>query len=333
MFIPLQTIQNDRAPYGAEPVVRHFNGYDIVYLSVEANRQAARGEEAPYALSLSGGLGSAIAGERAIARYGRERVLFWFADVLKEDEDLYRFLHDLMKRWGGKLYWFCSGMRPEDVWEKHHIIPNNRMCPCSYNLKVKFYREFILSMPRLPQVLIGYKAEELQRQERTCASYAQAIPASYVDYPLLWDPAEQRDLGIVCQQELGIAPPRVYALGFSYNNCGTDCCRAGIGGRILEAIYFPVRFQQAMEWEERMRARGGALQGKAFCARVESGTKVPLTLREILQTYVPLAQAYLQAHPGQPVSEKTLVREMTRWQRKQQQQNQACSGMEAIFPM
>jgi hypothetical protein len=319
MFIPIQTIHNDRVSLVAELVVRHFDGYDIVYLSPEANRLAAQREEAPYALSLSGGLGSAIAGERAIARYGREQVLFWFADVMKEDEDLYRFLHDLMKRWGGRLYWFCSGMRPEDVWEKRRIIPNNRMCPCSYELKVKYYREFILSMPRLPQVMIGYKAEELQRQERTCASYAQAIPASHVEYPLLWEPAEERDLGIVCQQELGIVPPRVYGLGFSYNNCGTDCCRSGIGGRVLEAIYFPDRYQQAMEWEEMMRGKGGALEGKAFCTRVVNGAKVPFTLREILQEYVPLARAYLQAHPKVHISEKTLLREVKKWHREQRQ--------------
>lgn len=300
----------------ADPPVHSFNGYELVHLSIATNRLVAQRETARYAVSLSGGLGSAIAGERAIRRYGRDQVFFWFADVLKEDDDLYRFLHDLMRRWGGRLYWFRSGMRPEDVWEHHGIIPNNWMCPCSFELKVKYFREFILAMPILPQVLIGYKIDETQRQVRTCVSYAKAIPESRVAYPLTWEPVLDRDLGVVCQEELGVAPPFVYALGFCYNNCGADCCRSGIGGRILEAIYFPDRYQQAMEWEERMREKGGPLAGKAFCACVVNGKKVPLTLREILQTYVPLARAYLQTHPHQQISEKTLIREVKRWQRE-----------------
>lgn len=317
MIIPLHTVTKNRSQVSKEDAIHHFNGYEIVSLSPETNIRIAREEKAPYAMSLSGGLGSAIAGERAVRHYGRSQVLFWFADVLKEDEDLYRFLHDLLKRWGGRLYWFSSGMRPEDVWEKHHIIPNNRMCPCSYSLKVRYFREFILAMPKLPRVLIGYKADERQRQERTCASYTQAIPQSIVEYPLLWEPVEQRDLSAVCQEELGIVPPRVYALGFGYNNCGSDCCRSGIGGRVLEAMYYPDRYRQAMEWEEMMRSKGGTLEGKAFCTRIVNGKKVPLTLREILQEYVPLAQAYIQAHPYQHVSEKTLMREVAKWQRKQ----------------
>jgi len=311
MFIPTASItrEQEHAP------VHSCNGYEIVNLTVATNQLIARQATAQYAVSLSGGLGSAIAGERAVRRYGRGQVTFWFADVLKEDEDLYRFLHDLMKRWGGTFYWFRSGMRPENVWKKHHIIPNNRMCPCSFELKVKYYRAFILAMPTLPTVILGYKPAETSRQGRTCVSYAQAIPESRVEYPLLWDPVEQRDLATVCQEELGIVPPRVYALGFDYNNCGTDCCRSGIGGRILEAIYFPERYQQAMEWEEMMRKQGGSLAGKAFCARVVNGQKIPLTLREILHEYVPLARSYLQTHPHQHISEKTLLREIRKWQR------------------
>jgi hypothetical protein len=291
--------------------------YEIIFLTPATNQEAAKLETARYAVSLSGGLGSALAGERAIQRFGREQVLFWFADVLVEDEDLYRFLRDLMRRWGGKLYWWSLGKTPKQVWEKHGIIANNRVCPCSYELKVRPFREFIKSMPVLPQALIGYKAEEQTRQARTCASYAKAIPECRVQYPLTWEPVEDRDLVQVCRQELGIEPPRLYEMGFDYNNCGGGCCRSGIGGRVLQAIRFPDRFQADMEWEEMMRNRGGSLAGRAFCARVINGEKVPISLREIRETYVPLARAYLQAHPETPVSEKTLIKEIQKWQRSQ----------------
>lgn len=293
--------------------------YEIVSLSPLTNQLAGQQETAPYLVSLSGGLGSAIAGERAIQRFGRENVLLWFSDVLQEDEDLHRFMYDLMVRWSGKLFWYKDGRKPEDVWESHRIIANNRMCPCSFSLKIQPCRAFMQSMPTLPQVLIGYKPDEIQRQKRTCASYDKAIPGSTVVYPLLWEPVEHRDLSVVCQEELDIVPPRVYALGFEYNNCGGDCCRAGIGGRVLEAIHFPERFQHSLEWEERMSAKGGALTGKTFCTRLVNGEKHPLSLREIQRDYVPLARAYLDAHPKQRVSEKTLVREMKKWDHQCQQ--------------
>jgi hypothetical protein len=297
-------------------VVRQ-EGFEVAYLTPSTNIIAAASETAQYGVSLSGGLGSALTGERAVLKHGRENIFFWFSDVQKEDADLYRFLFDLMKRWGGKLYYFTDGRKPEDVWEKRGMIANNRMCPCSHELKVRHFREFILAMPSLPVVYIGYKHDEEKRQQRTCASYKEAIPACVVEYPLAWQPAETRDLAIVCKEELGIDPPRVYALGFDYNNCGSDCCRAGIGGRVLEAIFFPERFEKAMVWEESMRNKGGALEGKAFCARVMGGRKEPLSLRQILEIYVPVVKSYLAAHPGQPVSEKTIIKEAKKWARAQ----------------
>ncbi|MBO0794340.1 MAG: hypothetical protein J2P36_25785, partial [Ktedonobacteraceae bacterium] len=107
------------------PLIQQHEGYEIVYLDPSTNILAGKAETAPYVVSLSGGLGSAIAGELANVALGRENIAYWFADVLKEDPDLYRFLHDLMKRWGGRLYWFSSGKRPENIWEQKKLIPNN----------------------------------------------------------------------------------------------------------------------------------------------------------------------------------------------------------------
>lgn len=79
------------------PYLVKMDGFEVVYLHPSTNTMAGAGERAPHVVSLSGGLGSAVAGERAIQRYGRENVSFWFSDVWKEDEDLYRFLWDLMR--------------------------------------------------------------------------------------------------------------------------------------------------------------------------------------------------------------------------------------------
>jgi hypothetical protein len=168
-----------------------------------------------------------------------------------------------------------------------------------------------------PHVVIGFKADETDRQADTCVSYEKAIPGITVDYPLTWAPIEDRDLASVCQEELGIAPPRLYALGFDYNNCGGDCCRSGMGARALEAIYFPDRFEKAVEWEEKMRAKGGSLEGKAFCARQTKQGKAPIPLRVVQEEYEPLVRAYIKANPDVPISAETVIRKAKSWQLKE----------------
>lgn len=196
------------------------------------------------------------------------------------------------------------------------------MCPCSYELKVFWFREFANAMASLPTIYIGYKFDEQKRMKRTTASYQNALPHAVIDYPLVWEPAETRDLAFVCAEELDIIPPRAYALGYGYNNCGGSCCRSGIGGRCLTAIFYPDRYARDMEWEEAMRAKGGSLEGRAFCSRVVGGKKTPLTLREILETYVPLVRAYITAHPHIQISEKTIIKDAAKWQRKQAPEGQ-----------
>src|SRR5690348_1628299 len=82
-----------------------------------------------YIVSLSGGVGSAVAAERALERYGT-RVKLWFSDVRHEDEDLYRFMTDTAKRWwqvyGARLYIHRNTCNPLVVAEQKVIIPNER---------------------------------------------------------------------------------------------------------------------------------------------------------------------------------------------------------------
>ena len=98
----------------ANPRIVQVDGFEVVYLDPSSNTIAAADETAQYGVSLSGGLGSDLGGERAVLRHGRENVFFWFSDVQKEDPDLYRFLWDLMRHWGGRLYYFTDGRKPED---------------------------------------------------------------------------------------------------------------------------------------------------------------------------------------------------------------------------
>jgi CheY-like chemotaxis protein len=46
-------------------------------------------------VSLSSGCSSAVAAERALAKYGHDKVDLVFCDVQREDEDNWRFMVDL----------------------------------------------------------------------------------------------------------------------------------------------------------------------------------------------------------------------------------------------
>lgn len=286
---PLSTIE-----YAPDTSLKQYGSYEILHTTPASNTWSAQGLDAPFIVSLSGGLGSAIAAERAIQTHGRENILLWFADVKKENTDLYRFVHDLMQRWGGRLYYYTDGRRPEDVWDQRKLVPNNRIAPCSYELKVKPFRDFIQAMNQLPIVYIGYKPAEQERMRSTQASYKEAIPKAVVDYPLLWELAETRDLVAVCEQELGIEAPLLYKLGYDYNNCGGECCRAGITSWVRTAGSFPQRFAHMEAWEDEARNHEDARANYTIAARTRDGKKQPLPLSQIRKEYLPQAEVLYQ---------------------------------------
>src|SRR5438445_13858555 len=111
-----------------------------------------------YVVSLSGGVGSAVAAERALERYGTQ-VKLWFSDVRHEDEDLYRFMQATTKRWwqlyGVRLSIHRNSRNPLEVAEQKVIIPNERRAPCSHELKIVPFRRYIAELPKPITVMLG----------------------------------------------------------------------------------------------------------------------------------------------------------------------------------
>lgn len=239
-----------------------------------------------YISSLSGGISSALATDRAIQRFGRKKVWLWFADTRWEDEDLHRFLDNCMGRWGGKLYISCDGRTPLEIAEDKHIIPNQKLAPCSFRLKIDRFTEWLWRVPKPVTVLLGIDWSEIHRADKPKRSYEQ-IPGVYVEFPLLWKPYEMRNYFDVVRHEWGIKPPRLYQMGFSHNNCGGRCVRQGIREWQRLRIHFPERFAEVRDWEQRARKIGdelGQSRARYAIARDQSNGKVkPLTLAEIEQ--------------------------------------------------
>jgi hypothetical protein len=232
-----------------------------------------------YIVSLSGGVASAVAADRAIQRYGRDAVTLWFADTSWEDEDLHRFLDDLMQRWGGVLVRYCDGRTPLEVAEQHQIIPNQKIAPCSFELKVKPFRKYIEALPKPLTVLLGLDWSEPHRMTAPKRNY-EAIEDVTVDYPLMWRPLEFRPY-IEVVRSWGVEPRRLYALGAPHNNCGLRCVKQGIKEWLRLRYAFPERFIEVRDWEQAQRAKGGARATYAIARDQTGGDVKPLTLAEI----------------------------------------------------
>lgn len=244
-----------------------------------------------HIVSLSGGVSSAVAADRVINRYGRDAVTLWFADTGWEDEDLHRFIADCMSRWSGELVIHRDGRTPLEIAEEHNIIPNQRLAPCTFELKIEPFVEYLSGFPKPVTVHLGLNWDEQHRMARPRASYEE-IDGVAVDFPLMWEPycwdtqAEVRSWGIEI--------PRLYKMGFPHNNCGGRCVKQGVGEWNRLRVHFPERFAEVRDWELEQRAKGGARANYAICRDRSGGTVKSLTLAEIEQRNQPVEDGIVQ---------------------------------------
>jgi hypothetical protein len=233
-----------------------------------------------YVMSLSGGVASAVASDRAIQRYGREAVTLFFADTSAEDPDLHRFLHDLMLRWGGDLVTYKDGRTPLEVAEDRSIIPNQRIAPCTKVLKIDPFVAFITTQDKPLTVLLGLDWREQHRMARPTATYS-AMPGVSADFPLMWKPIEWRPY-VEVVQSWGIAPPAAYAAGFGHNNClAHGCVKMGIRDWLRFRDYNPAGFAATRDWEQAQRAKGGPRADYAIVRDSRGGMVKPYPLAEL----------------------------------------------------
>lgn len=225
-----------------------------------------------HIVSLSGGISSAFAADRVINRYGRDNVKLWFADTNWEDEDLHRFMADCMKRWGGELITYKDGRTPLQVAEHKKIIPNQRRAPCTEVLKIWPFRRFLRKQAKPLTVHLGMDWREQDRMARPKKKY-EAIKGVTVDFPLMWEPWIEENYFDIVENEWGIKPARAYANGFTHDNCGGRCIKAGIKHWLTLKKHYPERFAEVRDWETAMRLMDDDRKNYAIL-RDQSGGKV-----------------------------------------------------------
>jgi len=226
-----------------------------------------------YQISFSGGLGSAVTALIAYEQ-GLDFNLI-FADTLIEDDDLYRFLREVASAVGKEIVWLQDGRTPWDVYRDKRWIGNTRTAHCSTELKSKPIAEWIEAnaAPNDPLVL-GMDMGEQDRIDRAASKWAPRPVVSLLNQYRVPKTEYQSML-----DRYGIRKPRLYDMGFSHNNCGGFCCKAG--QKQFANLYFamPERYQWHEQQMEKTMAEIGPT-AKPFLREVVKGETQYLTLKD-----------------------------------------------------
>ena len=234
-----------------------------------------------HVVSFSTGLSSALCVERVHKRYSADSMRVVFMDTLIEDNDNYRFAKEMYSRWlqdGIELVFLTEGREPYRVARDHNIIANQKLAPCTFELKIEPFVKYLESLSGDLTIHISYDFTEVARCEATRKNY-EARGWS-VDFPLLWKPYEMRPYSEVARTDWGIEPPRMYEQGYSHANCGGVCVKQGQGDWLRTLINYPERYAKAEQWEREMRDHP-VRKDYALLRDQSNGTVKPMTLETL----------------------------------------------------
>lgn len=233
---------------------------------------------AEHIVMFSGGIGSWCTALRVRERFPHGSLYGLFADTKMEDWDLYRFLRagasvipDL------KLVIVAEGRTPWEVFFDSRFLGNSRIDPCSRILKREFLRKWLETHcdPARTVVYLGIDWSEQHRFEKAKKYW----DPWRVEAPMCEPPYLTKTQMIQQLRDHGVKPPRLYAMGFSHNNCGGFCIKAGQGHFKLLLEKMPERYAEHEKKEEELRAHIGKDVAILRDWRVKGYP--PMTLRQL----------------------------------------------------
>lgn len=182
----------------------------------------------------------------------------WYAATGSEDIDNERFLHDC-EAWFGQNVRILKSQKYTstwDVWEKRRYINGIAGAPCTGELKVAPQ----IKEQRLDDIhIFGYTADapDIRRAE----FFRENWPDMKIETPLI-DRGLSKAACLSIIKKAGIAPPRIYALGFPNANC-LPCCKAQSPAYwALVRQHFPEQFTRMAKLSRELGAKLARLHGE-----------------------------------------------------------------------
>lgn len=234
---------------------------------------------------FSGGIASWATAKMVANQFGNDNLYLVFADVkgnnesphVGEDEDTYKFIEAAAKNIGGTLVYLNTGMDIWQLFKERNFLSNSRIAHCSMYLKQRPARKW-LKANCSPEDTIVYVGIDWTETHRLPAILKNYLPYK-VEAPLTEPPYMDKEQMIYAAKKEGLPIPRLYTLGFSHNNCGGGCVRAGQGQfkKLLEVM--PERYEVWERKEQETITHIG--KDVSILTEVVKGIKKPLTLMEL----------------------------------------------------
>lgn len=238
--------------------------------------------EIKHIVFYSGGIGSWATAKRVIEQHGKENVILLFTDTLIEDEDLYRFIDETVKKMDCEYVHLEDGRTPWEVFKAVRYLGNSRVAQCSHLLKQKPANEWIKEHFK-PNECILYLGIDWTESHRTKAPVKNYAPYK-VEFPMCEEPYVNKVDMIKELERLGIEAPRLYKRGYSHNNCGGFCVRAGQGHFVHLLKDNPDLYKYHEKKEQEMLEFLGR-EDISILTRQRNGIKETFTLKQLREEY------------------------------------------------
>jgi hypothetical protein len=203
-----------------------------------------------HVIMYSGGIGSFMAAKRVAQRECIEDIVLLFTDTLTEDEDLYRFIDETTKEIGATFIRLCEGRDVWQVFKDVKYLGNSRIAPCTRILKQEPAKKWIKNnfSPEQVTLYVGIDWTEFHRLEKIQKNWSPYKVLA----PLCEEPYLSKNEMLIDLENKGIKRPRLYEYGFSHNNCGGFCVKAGQAHFKNLLTTMPERYLYHEEKEQQM---------------------------------------------------------------------------------
>lgn len=271
-----------------------------------------------HLVMFSGGLSSACVLWYIHQKYPAKTIAL-FTDTLIEDDDLYRFNLEIIQRlykpelkeiifnnlnipdysviekrkkyleylrlkhtkFISEFKWLSLQQTPFDIFQKEKLMGNSLFDPCSKILKRSLALKYIKLnyRPNNVRIYIGFDHDEPNRINKS-KNYWQPYR---VDFPLAVFPYIYEEFTQWLVQN-NIEIPQLYKKGFSHNNCGGFCVKAGQKQFFELHENYPERYEQFSQMELQTYQKIGTIH--PFIKKQKKNVIEYLTMKQFKEKYM-----------------------------------------------
>lgn len=201
---------------------------------------------------------------------------FIVAALPNEDKDVWRLTSAVENLFGIKIKRIGHNKSPFDVFFETRFLGNSRIDPCSRVLKREVMRDYMEANhpPDKSILYVGIGAHEIDRMlsiRKNWGSRGYRVEMPLVDYPM----TREQQIN-ACLDAVGFVP-RLYLMGFSHNNCGGACIKAGKKEWARLLYFLPEVYA---EWETNEAKFRAEIGDYTILRRMVKGVNYPVSLTE-----------------------------------------------------